>query len=142
MVDEVRPAPESKFRIDFIDPLFAVAIHIGFVEGLMEESWLSKRQVPLRIGDYADLVMFSAALWFLALSWVGYHTSIARRPILDDARFILDIFLLVLYILLFLYFRDPEYFAILLFAVFLIYTWWDFCKTKEYKTEYYGDKHT
>lgn len=63
MVDEAKvdSSAESRFRIDFIDPLFAVAIHIGFVDGLMRESWLEQRQVPMHLRDYSDLLMFSAA---------------------------------------------------------------------------------
>ena len=46
MTDEVGVTPaepkanEELWRIDFIDPLFAVAIHVGLVEGLMKEHWL------------------------------------------------------------------------------------------------------
>jgi hypothetical protein len=140
MTDQKRvdPPPESKFRIDFIDPLFAVAIHIGIVEGLMGEAWLQDRRIPMHFDEYADLLMFSAGFWLLALSWVGYHASIQRRAILSDARFILDIILLILYMFLLVYFREPKIFSVLLLFIFIIYVIWDFYKTKEHKEEYYG----
>src|SRR5262245_38511415 len=96
---------DGKFRIDFIDPLFAVAIHIGFVEGLLKEDWLHLYSVPATWQDWANLAMFSASLAVIVASWVGYHLSIARNAIIGDMRFVLDVLLLVLYIFLLLYFR-------------------------------------
>jgi hypothetical protein len=131
---------DSKFRIDFIDPLFAVAIHIGFVEGLLHEAWWRKQSFPTYINEYANLAMFAAGLCILVLSWIGYHRSISTKPIDSDQRFALDIVLLLLYIFLLLYFRSPAYVAILLFAVYVAYAFWDFYKTKEHLQKFYGNR--
>jgi hypothetical protein len=128
---------EAQFRIDFIDPLFAVAIHIGFVEGLLQEHWLHDRNVPHGANDFANLALFVAAFWTIVASWLGYHKSILTKPIIGQMRFILDIALLALYILLLLYFRSPLAITILLTAVYVIYIAWDFYKTKEYPAIYY-----
>jgi hypothetical protein len=133
--EEAAPATandEAKFRIDFIDPLFAVAIHIGFVEGLLQEEWLHHRYVPTQLDDFANLFMFIAAFWTIVASWVGYHKSIQAKPIIGPMRFVLDIILLALYILLLLYFRKPLGVAILLTAIYCVYVAWDFYKTNEY----------
>ena len=132
------PTRPKNFRIDFIDPLFAVAIHIGFVEGLLHEGWLHDRVVPKQLGDLANLLIFVAAFWTIVASWVGYHQSIRKKPIVGQARFVLDILLLALYIFLLLYFRKPFAEAVLLTAVYVLYVAWDFYKTKEYPEIYYA----
>src|SRR5262245_4102359 len=87
---------ERSFLIDFIDPLFAVVIHIGFVEGLSHQKWLHARSIPSSTEDWANLLLFVAGFLTIVLSWVGYHKSIKKRPIEGDMRFILDVVLLVL----------------------------------------------
>jgi hypothetical protein len=131
------PNDEAKFKIDFIDPLFAVAIHIGFVEGLLQDKWLHDRFVPTQLDDFANLFMFIAAFWTIVASWVGYHKSIQAKPIIGPMRFVLDIMLLALYIFLLLYFRKPLAVAILLATIYCLYVAWDFYKTKEYPKKYY-----
>jgi hypothetical protein len=60
---------DGKFRIDFIDPLFAVAIHIGIVEGLMHEKWLQEREFPWSLYDFSNLFLFVAILIFTMLGY-------------------------------------------------------------------------
>ena len=131
------PQGENNFRIDFIDPLFAVAIHIGFVEGLLYEPWLEDRRFPSNLSEFANVFLFVAALWTIIASWVGYHKSIKSKPILGDARFVLDVILLMLYIFLLLYFKNSIAFAVIMFAIYAFYVAWDFHKTKEYPSRYY-----
>ncbi|WP_339026630.1 hypothetical protein WI604_17805 [Bradyrhizobium symbiodeficiens] len=129
---------KADFTIDFIDPLFAVAIHIGFVEGLLNEHWLHERVFPHTWADFANLALFVSAFWTIVASWVGYHKSIQSKPIMGQRRFVLDILLLALYIFLLLYFRDPIAEAIILAAIFTLYISWDFYKTVEYSDRYYN----
>jgi hypothetical protein len=130
----------KNFKIDFIDPLFAVAIHIGIVEGLMKEHWLEHehRGFPNGPEQYANLLLFIAGISTIVGSWVGYHRSIQSREIRSDARFLLDIVLLGLYIFLLLYFRDPLGMATLMASIYVVYIGWDYFKTVEYADEYYG----
>jgi len=93
------PGSDSKSKIDFIDPLFAVAIHIGIVEGLMYTQWRFDDGLmgwtSLNWENVRYVLLFAAGLWLLATSWVGYHNSIEHKPIVGDPRFILDIGLLL-----------------------------------------------
>jgi Ca2+/Na+ antiporter len=130
---------EGRFRIDFIDPLFAVAIHIGFVEALLKQDWLHDRVFPQQLIDLANVAMFIAALSVLVASWVGYHESINVLAIKGNGRFVLDIVLLILYILLLLYFEKPWYIAVWMVLIFMVYCWWDYLKTREYPQRYYGE---
>jgi hypothetical protein len=127
------------FLIDFIDPLFAVAIHVGFVDGLMREHWLEHRSIPHSLGDWANALMFGAGLWVLGASWIGYHQSIQRKPLIGIYRFALDIVLLVSYIFMLVYFNSVPAMATLLAAIYLIYIFWDYFKTVEYPGEFYGE---
>ncbi|HLH88255.1 MAG TPA: hypothetical protein VKX28_07335 [Xanthobacteraceae bacterium] len=127
----------EKFRIDFIDPLFAVAIHIGFVEGLLQEAWWKDERLPALGAELGHLSFFLAGLVVLVASWTGYHTSIALKPIRKEPRFWLDIVLLVAYIFLLLLFRRPAALAVSMAIIFIVYCLWDFFKTLEYADLYY-----
>ena len=81
--------------------------------------------------------MFLAGIWTIAASWVGYHRSVQARRIQGDARFILDIALLALYIFLLIYFRTPIAIAILMASVYVVYIAWDYFKTVEYPRDFY-----
>jgi hypothetical protein len=127
-----KPSVDGKFRIDFIDPLFAVAIHIGFVEGLMNEPWLAARSFPSTSTQWADISLFVAGIWVIVASWVGYHLSIQKRPLTGNMRFYLDIVLLVAYVFLLIYFQSPAGMAILLALIYLVYIAWDYFKVREH----------
>jgi Ca2+/Na+ antiporter len=138
---ERRPdGQERKFRIDFIDPLFAVAIHIGFVENLFEHKWFKDRALPNTGESWADVLLFIIGLLVIVLSWVGYHNSINNKPIRDDWRFMLDIVLLVLYIFLLVYSSDVKWMAAWMVLIFVVYAAWDYAKTLEYPEDYYPNR--
>src|SRR6184192_1594806 len=88
---------DGSIFIDFLDPLFAVAIGIGFQDGLFHEKWLLEWQLP-KDGDLFNLFVFILGLLTITLSWFGYHKSIRNRSIEGKGRFILDVVLLVFYI--------------------------------------------
>lgn len=62
---------ERPFGIDFIDPLFAGAIHIGMVEGLMHEAWFKEWRVPERqqlftvVDEIPDVTQESTWGWWI-----------------------------------------------------------------------------
>jgi hypothetical protein len=99
---------------------------------------VDRSQNSVQPRDLADMFMFCAGLWVLIASWLGYHTSINAKAIKGDARFILDIVLLVLYIFLLLTFRSVPVVAILMGCISIVYVCWDYFKTAEYPQDYYG----
>jgi Ca2+/Na+ antiporter len=125
----------SKYRIDFIDPLFAVAIHIGIVEGLLADDWYEHDRIP-NLSEALDVLFFGLALYLLVSSWVGYHLSIHDKPLRRNERFVLDIVLLLLYIALLLAYSDVSLFTTILFFTFVVYVFWDFYKTVEHADRY------
>jgi len=124
------------YAIDFIDPLFAVAIHIGFVEGIMEEKWFEPLRFPAD-GEWVDFAVFILGLVVLVLSWVGYHESVRLNPIKETGRFWMDVILLILYILMLVKYGELQLFTLILFFIFSVYIAWDVLKIKEYPTKYY-----
>jgi Ca2+/Na+ antiporter len=124
-----------KYQIDFIDPLFAVAIHIGIVEGLLVSDWYKHWRIPT-LSESVDILFFVVALYFLVWSWVGYHLSIYDKPIEKNQRFILDVVLLLFYIALLLTYSDLRLFMPILFITFVIYVFWDYYKTVEHSDRY------
>lgn len=139
MPSEAQEKQSQNFKIDFIDPLFAVAIHIGIVEGLLREHWAHSQTAPGHVNDLANLAMFAAGFWTVVASWLGYHKSIQGRPLEGDARFVLDIVLLALYIFLLVYFKSAESVACIMGAIYFIYTIWDYYKTKEHPKKSYNE---
>lgn len=126
----------SKYRIDFIDPLFAVAVHIGIVEGLLQEGWFGNWRAPT-LEESVNILFFFLGFVVLALSWVGYHVSISQNEIKSDARFILDIVLLIFYIFLLVTYQDIGVFMGFMFGTFIVYVLWDYYKTREHVDKYY-----
>src|SRR5205809_4877864 len=111
---------KKTFGIDFLDPLFAVAIHIGFTHGVLEEPWFKEWRWP-RGHETFDALVLLLAFGTVVLSWVGYHRSISLKPLRAEdrmglVRFILDVVLVSLYALLLVKFKDID-------VTLLIYVW-------------------
>lgn len=132
---------DSKYRIDFIDPLFAVAISIGFVNGLFDTTWIKQWSLPAR-NEWSEAIYFFLAMFAVVLSWEGYHKSIEAKPLESFWRFLLDIVLLVLYIFLLIKFRDTGTFLVLMLLIFVIYIIWDAVKVKEHYDKHYKEHNS
>lgn len=80
----------KNFQIALIDPLFAVAVHIGFIEGIMQEQWFKEWHMPSG-NDAFNLLVFGLCFLTIVLSWLGYHESIVYKPVRGIPRFLLDV---------------------------------------------------
>lgn len=127
------------FRVDFIDPLFAVVIHIGFVEGLMTEPWFQEWRFPTG-PEWLQALGFCVGLLTVILSWLGYHESIQSKPIKGAMRFVIDVLLLLVYIMMLVKYQSVGRILGLLAVVFFLFVLWDICKVREYKDQYAGNK--
>lgn len=128
--DEKKP-----FGIDFIDPLFAVAISIGFTEGIMKEQWFRDWYMP-KGDDTFNLFVFGLGFLTIVLSWLGYHESIKTKPLHGIGRFILDVLLVMVYAVLMVKFRDLGAVLFLIAIIYLLYILWDLFKVNEYPKQY------
>jgi hypothetical protein len=121
--------------IDFIDPLFAVVLHISFVE-MMPTPWFSDFRLVFRDPYSFQLMTLGLAYFVIVSSWVGYHQSIKKNPIdvekgWGQCRFGLDIVLLIAYFVLVVSYENFRRELWILVVVFLVFVLWDQSKRKE-----------
>ena len=126
--------PRSLF-VDFLDPLFAVAIGIGFDHGLLLEPWLISWSLP-RGQNLFDLFVFILGLFFIAMSWFGYHKSVKNKPLKGNLRFVLDVALVLFYLLLLFKYKDFSATLLVLVIIYLLYILWDILKVIEHPEDY------
>ena len=130
--------PDDRIAFDFIDPLFAIVIHISFVEGIMKQDWFDDPSLIVESWPHAfELFVLGLAYVFVILSWVGYHISIIHYPLKPDTlpgllRFGIDVLLLFLYWLLLLKFEQPQFEVLLLAVIFVLFIPWDILKRFEW----------
>lgn len=135
--------------IDFLDFLFTVAISVGLtpealgvsgIEGLLSLSQKWKIAWP-DSNDWFYISSFFLGLINLSLSWFGYHASIRTRPLKYSSsfgmiRFIIDIFLVIVYGIMLIQFTNLNVIICILLAIYLIFSVWDAIKIREYREEF------
>lgn len=128
---------DDHISVDFIDPLFAVALGLNFEE-LGKEPWFCHIGAALGAPD-TRFIVATILLGYatVILSWVGYHLSVKRNPIrLSElsgwGRFILDVILLIVYFLLLVRYHDFGSEICLLAWIYLIFIVWDVLKMLEH----------
>lgn len=127
---------KDRIVIDFIDPLFAVALNVSFAV-IFYEPWFKDLRLIFEPQHLFALGTLFLAYSVVITSWVGYHRSIRRKWIdvekrAGRLRFILDVLLLIAYfVLLTSYgnFRRELWLAVLIFVLFVA---WDQGKRKEW----------
>jgi hypothetical protein len=132
----------QKIGIDFIDPLFAVALHIGFNDWFIRQKWFEAWRFPSGVDEWFTVLTFWLGFWTIVLSWVGYHKSILTKPLLGHKlRFSLDVLLVVAYALLLV--QSSDFFAVLtlLALIYVMYALWDWGKMLEYPPDEYPEKY-
>src|SRR4051812_40249420 len=127
-MDERKPT----FGIDFIDPLFAVAVHLGIVESIAIRPWFKDGRFPSD-HEWFPFLVFLLGMMTLTLSWVGYHQSVNTKPLNGGlARFAIDVMLVVVYAVLLMQIDHFEVVMVLLVFVFALFVAWDYAKNREY----------
>lgn len=124
----------GKIAIDFIDPLFAVVMHISFTRIMEETDNLANLSLlsPLQIGII--FLGYITLIW----SWVGYHLSIRNKPIkletkAGQGRFVFDVILLICYWILVVSFDDLSRAIWFLAIIYWIFVVWDQLKWSEHE---------
>jgi hypothetical protein len=135
---------DDRIGVDFIDPLFAVALSLNFEE-LKNEAWFTDWSLiahsPQTLFVFLTLVLAWATV---ILSWVGYHRSIKTNPIRVRTlpgwwRFILDVLLLIFYSVLLIKYADFKRELRVLAIVFFFFVLWDRFKKMEHPRKDYPD---
>jgi Ca2+/Na+ antiporter len=127
---------DNRIAIDFIDPLFAVALHINFVE-VMHEAWFLNLRLMWQPDNAFAVLTILLGYSAVVTSWVGYHQSVQKRQINVDnpygqTRFFLDIVLLLAYFFLLVNFRNFSRELWALVFIFAVFVLWDWCKKRDW----------
>ena len=126
---------QDKIVIDFIDPLFAIVLHISFVE-IMTKTWFADFRLALHAPYNFDVTTLALAYVTIILSWIGYHRSIKKNPIRlehvsGQCRFFLDISLLIAYFVLVVSFENFRRVLWLFVVIYCLFFLWDQFKRAE-----------
>src|SRR5262249_7695758 len=124
---------------DFIDPLFAVILHIGFVHTVLADDLMhfAARRAAGKV-TLCELANLLLGFTNILLSWHGYHRSILEHPIRGGIRFYMDVLCLVMYLYIVLYYQNLLAVLWLFVGQFVLFWLWDAAKAKEYPSEKLG----
>jgi FtsH-binding integral membrane protein len=130
----------SRSRADFMKRLFAVAVSVGFASPLTRMSWIEHGTTP-NGDEWRQIVILATALLATIGSWEGYFFAIANRPLKGVWRFIIDITLVLIYMILLISSGQPSsnlnLFLLILVVIFILYISWDALTIHEYAAYYY-----
>lgn len=124
---------EQRLQLEFIDPLFAIAIDIGVAEGIMRSKWFVETRSPSGANEWFDVLVFGLGFVTAVLSWFGYHQSLRTRPLRGQTRFAIDVLLVLLYAVILVKYDNFSAVLFLLMIVFVLYPVWDLLKIFEHR---------
>jgi hypothetical protein len=112
-------------REDILGRFFAVAVSVGFASQIKDAfgSILSRGVTTPGQCTHAFLLIF--AMVVVLGSWEFYFRAIGRSPLYDTSRFVIDISIVSLYVMLMVESSDPRVFVIVLMAIMGLYVVWD-----------------
>lgn len=140
----------GRLVLDFIDPLFAVVVHVSLVEGLAKTKWYDSWHKADSVWptwdptDWFNGGVFLLVYFIVVTSWIGYHKSVANSPIRlttlpGNLRFALDILLLICYCAMAARFENFTFVLWTIVVVFVLFVLWDQAKRLEYPDRDRGD---
>jgi len=144
---------KDKYGVTFIDFLFTIAVFVGIfpeahgVNGynsIFSQEWIKNFNMPSE-NDVAVLLSFMLCFFTVVLSWFGYHNSMLKfshkgNHVFGMFRFMIDVTLLLLYILLLVNYDKILIVANLLIFIFFLYFCWDLLLVREHKDYYLNKK--
>jgi len=117
----------SNHLIGLVDILFAVAVGGSFPKLVFNYSDISISSLPSHEAFFAypNMALF-IAYYMVILSWIGYHSMIEKFPyryktLTGIARFMEDVFIVFIYIILMYSRKDSNIFIFWLIIIFILY---------------------
>lgn len=129
---------QSESRADFMKRWFAVAVSVGFASPLTQMAWIKTGTAP-NADEWKQIAFLATALLATVGSWEGYFSAIDDRPLKVIWRFIIDIILVLVYMILLISSGHSDLFLPLIVCIFLLYVIWDGLTIYEYADYYYYD---
>ncbi|MDV7341355.1 hypothetical protein RYZ26_17230 [Terasakiella sp. A23] len=132
----------SEIRKDFIKRLFAVAVSVGFASTLINMHWVKGTTFPSP-EEWEHLFILLTGLVATIGSWDGYFQALEKAPLEKFGRFLIDIFLVFLYLILLVTSKNQYLWVFLLSAIYLLYWFWDILSVIEHDEKFIldGEKH-
>lgn len=118
-------------RRDLIRRLFAVAISLGIGSTIVSAKWLQKGDWPSWY-DFEQIAIVLLALQATVLSWDGYLASVRHKPLNGRTRFTIDVFLVIIYMVLFVTSDKHWFWLPILCLIYALYVVWDAKSVLEY----------
>src|SRR6185312_6501001 len=128
-------ALRAKFRADFMQRLFAIAISIGIATTLVRMDWIIQGRWP-DLPEWEELCILLTGIVLTVSSWDGYLLSIAAKPLRNWLRFAIDIFLVLTYLFFLLTAVHKNFFLTTVMVIFWVYVLWDIVSFLERRRSY------
>jgi hypothetical protein len=125
----------SAGRADFMKRFFSVAVSVGFASKIGDFKFLSSLTIP-NAEQLHQLVLLVFAMVIVVGSWEFYFVSIDKRPLVDWQRFVTDIVIVSLYIVLLLSVKNFDVFFLYLLLIMLAYITWDVLSMRAHPRQY------
>ena len=131
---------DNRIAIDFIDPLFAVVLHISFVQIYEHEQWFWQPRLIFQEPHLFHASTLALGYMTVILSWIGYHVSMKKHWIDVERpsgkwRFFFDVLLLFAYFVLLVSYEYLRRELWVLAFIFLVFVLWDRAKRIEWQEE-------
>ncbi|WP_417798711.1 hypothetical protein [Terasakiella pusilla] len=129
-------------RKDFIKRLFAVAVSVGFASTLINMDWVKDTRIP-DLNEGKHLFILLTGLVATIGSWDGYFQALEKAPLERFGRFLIDITLVFLYMILLVTSQNQYLWIFLLSMIYLLYWLWDILSVIEHEEKFIldGEKH-
>jgi hypothetical protein len=128
--------PNNKIAIDFLDPLFAVILHLSF-DQIRHEEWFLIPRLIFAEPNLFHVAILSLGYTTVILSWIGYHISVHKcgidvKKTYGKWRFFFDIVLLFSYFVLLENYKALGKALWILSFIFFVFILWDHMKRLEW----------
>src|SRR4051794_33065163 len=107
----------AAIRDDFMRRIFAVAVSVGFATTLSKAEWIQQTRLP-NVGELQQLAILLTALTATVASWDGYLVSIDKKPLERTGRYVIDLVLVFIYLLLLLTATNPHWWLAIIVGIF------------------------
>ena len=125
----------ASIRADFMRRWFAIAVSVGFATTVVNMGWVKNGVWPT-YAESEQIARLSVALLATLFSWEGYLLSIQRKPLDDIFRFLVDVFLVFVYLFMLLTSKFPFFWLALHAITFGIYVFWDILTIGMYRNKF------
>lgn len=115
--------------------IFAVAVSVGFATTLSKAEWIQHTRLP-NVGEMQQLAVLLTALTATVASWDGYLVSIDKKPLERTGRYVIDVVLVFIYLLLLLTATNPHWWLAIIVGIFTLYLTWDVLSIREHFAAY------